>query len=173
MCTARRETRPVDGSDHRQGGGRPRPRGLRPATRARDAAEGPALRRVLGSADPLRRRLPNEPGGGRAPGRDDPRGGDPVEWLPPGAAPRNYYTSDLPLTPDGASAGTSAAGVARSIEKLSGGALSVIPVAGPWTEEKVASLIETASESAPECVLIANLHTGRLWGASATASTCT
>ena len=98
--------------------------------------------------------------------------GDPAEWLPPGAAPRNDYTSDLPLTPDGASAGTSAAGVARGIEELSGGALSVIPVAGPWTEEKVAPLIDTASESAPECVLIANLHTGRLWGASATASTC-
>jgi hypothetical protein len=93
--------------------------------------------------------------------------GDPAEWLPPGAAPRNDYTSDLPLTPDGASAGTSAAGVARGIEELSGGALSVIPVAGPWTEEKVAPLIDTASESAPECVLIANLRTGRLWGSHA------
>src|ERR671933_1678444 len=42
--------------------------------------------------------------------------GDPAEWLPPGAAPRNDYTSDLPLTPDGASAGTSAAGGARGIK---------------------------------------------------------
>ncbi|HKI05880.1 MAG TPA: hypothetical protein VKK31_28120 [Thermoanaerobaculia bacterium] len=95
--------------------------------------------------------------------------GDPTEWLPPGAAPRNDYISALPLTPGGASAGTSAAGVARGIEELSGGALSVIPVAGPWTEETVDSLIETASDSAPECVLIANLRTGRLWGSHASA----
>ena len=95
--------------------------------------------------------------------------GNPTEWLPPGAAPRNDYISDLPLTPDGASAGTSAAGVARGIEELSGGALSVIPVAGPWTVETVVSLIETASDSAPECVLIANLRTGRLWGSHAPA----
>src|SRR5215212_11210765 len=90
--------------------------------------------------------------------------GDPAEWLPPGAAPRNDYTSDLPVAPDGASAGTSAAGVARGIEELSGGALSVVPVAGPWTAQTVVSLIETAVYSAPECVLIANLRTGRLWG---------
>lgn len=95
--------------------------------------------------------------------------GDPVEWLPPGAAPRNDYTSDLPVAPDGASAGTSAAGVARSVEELSGGALSVVPVAGPWTIETVVSLIEIVADSAPECILIANLRTGRLWGSHAPA----
>jgi hypothetical protein len=95
--------------------------------------------------------------------------GDPTEWLPPGAAPRNDYISDLPLTPDGASGGTSAAGVARSIEELSGGELSVVPVAGPWTTETVVSLIETAADGAPECVLIANLRTGRMWGSHAPA----
>lgn len=95
--------------------------------------------------------------------------GDPAGWLPPGAAPRNDYTSDLPFSPEGASAGTSAAGVARGIEELSGGALLVVPVAGPWTVETVVSLIETAADSAPECVLIANLRTGRLWGSHAPA----
>lgn len=95
--------------------------------------------------------------------------GDPAEWLPPGATPRNDYTSDLPVAPDGASAGTSAAGVARGIEELSGGALSVVPVAGPWTVETAVTLIETAVDSAPECVLIANLRTGRLWGSHAPA----
>jgi hypothetical protein len=35
--------------------------------------------------------------------------------------------------------------------------------------ETVVSLIETASDSAPECVLIANLRTGRLWGSHASA----
>jgi hypothetical protein len=95
--------------------------------------------------------------------------GDPAEWLPPGAAPRNDYTSDLPFSPEGASAGTSAAGVARGIEELSGGALSVVPVAGPWTMETVVSLIEIAADSAPECILIANLRTGWLWGSHAPA----
>jgi hypothetical protein len=95
--------------------------------------------------------------------------GDPAEWLPPGAAPRNDYASDLPLTPDGASAGTSAAGVARGIEELSGGELSVVPVAGPWTAETVVSLIEATAAIAPECVLIANLRTGLLWGSHAPA----
>jgi hypothetical protein len=65
---------------------------------------------------------------------------------------------------DEASAGTSATGVARSIEELSGGALSVVPVAGPWTAETVVSLVEIAAAEAPECALIANLRTGRLWG---------
>jgi hypothetical protein len=95
--------------------------------------------------------------------------GDPVEWLPPGAAPRNDYTSDLPVAPDGASAGTSATGVARGVEELSGGALSVVPVAGPWTMETVVSLIEIVADSDPECILIANLRTGRLWGSHAPA----
>jgi hypothetical protein len=95
--------------------------------------------------------------------------GDPAEWLPPGATPRNDYTSDLPVAPDGASAGTSAASVARGVEQLSGGALSVVPVVGPWTAETIVTLIETAVEGAPECVLIANLRTGRLWGSHASA----
>ncbi len=90
--------------------------------------------------------------------------GDPAGWLPPGAAPRDDYTAAIPVVPDEASAGTSATGVARSIEALSGGALSVVPVAGPWTADTVVSLVEITAAQAPECVLIANLRTGCLWG---------
>ena len=90
--------------------------------------------------------------------------GDPGTWLPPGAVPRDDYASPIPVAPDEASAGTSAAGVARSIEELSGGALSVVPVAGPWSAETVASLVGIAAAQAPECALIANLRTGLLWG---------
>src|SRR5919112_6893299 len=54
--------------------------------------------------------------------------GDPAQWLPPGASPRTDYEATIPVARDEASAGTSATGVARSIEELSGSALAVVPV---------------------------------------------
>lgn len=90
--------------------------------------------------------------------------GDPTSWLPPGASSRTDYTAEIPVAPDGASAGTSAPGVARGIVELSEGELSVIPVAGPWTSETVVSLIETVAAVAPESVPIANVRTGHFWG---------
>ena len=90
--------------------------------------------------------------------------GDPARWLPPGASPRADYEATIPVAIDKAFAGTSATGVARGIEELSGGALTVVPVAGPWNADAVVTLVEIAAATAPECVLIANLRTGRLWG---------
>jgi hypothetical protein len=90
--------------------------------------------------------------------------GDPAEWLPPGASPRNDYHLSLPIAADEATSGTSAPGLARSIEELSGGSLTAVPVAGPWTAASVLSLIEISAAEAPECTLVANLRTGRLWG---------
>ena len=96
-------------------------------------------------------------------------GGDPAGWLPPGAAPRTDYEATIPVASGEASAGTSATGVARSIEELSEGTLSVVPVAGPWAAETVVSLVEASASVAPECVLISNLRTGLLWGSHAPA----
>ncbi len=96
--------------------------------------------------------------------------GDPASWLPPDASPRADYEATIPTAPDGASAGTSATGVAGSIEELSGGALAVVPVAGPWSSDTVVSLVEITAAEAPECVLIANLRTGHLWGSRPPAS---
>lgn len=90
--------------------------------------------------------------------------GDPAEWLPPGASPRIDYRLSLPAAPDEASAGTSASALARGIEDLSGAALAVVPVAGPWTADTVTSLVEISASVAPECTLVANLRAGRLWG---------
>ena len=90
--------------------------------------------------------------------------GDPAEWLPPGASPRTDYGLPLLSAPDEASSGTSASALARGIEELSERSLRVIPVAGPWTAATVAALVEGAAAKAPECTLIANLRTGRLWG---------
>ena len=90
--------------------------------------------------------------------------GDPAGWLPPGATPRADYEATIPVADDDTSAGTSAKGVARSIEDLSGGMLAVVPVAGPWRADTVVSLVEISAATAPGCVLIANLRTGHLWG---------
>jgi hypothetical protein len=90
--------------------------------------------------------------------------GDPATWLPPGASPRTDYATRIPTASEGSPSGTSASALARSIEKLSGGALAVVPVAGPWNAASVVSLVEIAASEAPECVLVANLRTGRLWG---------
>jgi len=90
--------------------------------------------------------------------------GDPAQWLPPGATPRIDYSLSLPVAPDEPSSGTSASALARSIEELSGNALKVIPVAGPWRDATVVSLVEIVAAEAPECTLVANLRTGRLWG---------
>ena len=89
--------------------------------------------------------------------------GDPSGWLPPGAPPRTDYRLAIPAAPDEPSSGTSASGLARSVEELSGGALAVVPVAGPWTDRTVVALVEAAA-ALPEAALIANLRTGRLWG---------
>ena len=90
--------------------------------------------------------------------------GDPAEWLPPGASPRTDYALSIPTATDKASSGTSAPGLARSIEELSENTLEVVPVAGPWTAATVVSLVELAVTKVPECTLVANLRTGRLWG---------
>ena len=90
--------------------------------------------------------------------------GDPAQWLPPGASPRTDYSLSLPVATDEPSSGTSASALARSIEELSGNTLSVIPIAGPWRSAAVISLVEISASEAPECTLVANLRTGRLWG---------
>jgi uncharacterized protein DUF6885 len=90
--------------------------------------------------------------------------GDPSQWLPPGVTPRTDYSLSLPVTSNEPSSGTSASGLARSIEELSENALKVIPVAGPWRGATVVGLVEISASGASGCTLVANLRTGRLWG---------
>jgi hypothetical protein len=87
-------------------------------------------------------------------------GGDPQTHVAPGATPRNDYRVELRVDPTPGVGGTSAPAVARAIERLSGGALTAIPVAGPWTIETVTTLMETAAEA----TLVANVRTGLFWG---------
>jgi hypothetical protein len=87
-------------------------------------------------------------------------GGDPQTHVAPGATPWNDYRVELQVDPTPGVGGTSAPAVARAIERLSGGALAAIPVAGPWTADTVTALIDGAAEA----TLIANVRTGAFWG---------
>jgi hypothetical protein len=89
-----------------------------------------------------------------------PEGGEPPPLA--GVESRLDYRLDLPLAPRPQS-GTSGPGLAIAIERLSGGRLAAVPVAGPWTAETVADLLSLD----PQMPLIANINTGALWGATA------
>ena len=88
-------------------------------------------------------------------------GGDPQTHVAPGATPRCDYRVELPLAADPATGGTAAPPLAAAIERLSGGTLAAIEVAGPWTGEHVCALLDLAAAAA---ILIANVRTGPFWG---------
>jgi hypothetical protein len=91
-------------------------------------------------------------------------GGDPMQWVPPGeTVNRGDYRLELPPTEDPAAAGTGTEPLVGAIERLGGGSVSVVPVAGPWTAASVVSLLERTLATAPDAVLVANVRTGRLW----------
>jgi hypothetical protein len=92
------------------------------------------------------------------------REGDPATFVPRGATSRRDYRLPLPATWDPSKGGTAAPALARAIERLAGGRLSVVPVAGPWSAETVVDLVEAAAETAPGATLVANIRTGPLWG---------
>jgi hypothetical protein len=89
--------------------------------------------------------------------------------LPPGESGRRDYRLSLPFVQDAAVSGTTASGVTRAIEELSGGALAAIPCSGPWTAETLGGLFEAAAALEHPVTLIANLDTRHLWGGSARA----
>jgi hypothetical protein len=88
-------------------------------------------------------------------------GGDPQTHVAPGATPRNDYRVELPTAADPATAGTAAPELAAAIRHISGGTLEAVEVAGPWSAETVAAVLDLAG---PAAVVIANLRTGLLWG---------
>jgi len=94
-------------------------------------------------------------------------GGDPTTHVAPGAIPRNDYRVELRVDPTPGVAGTSAPAIARAVERLSAGALAVVPVAGPWTAGSVRALMDAASDA----TLIANVRTGHFWGSRLDAPT--
>ncbi len=87
--------------------------------------------------------------------------------LPHGETGRRDYRLPLPFVEDAAVSGTTAAGVASAIERLSGGALAAIPYSGPWTAETLGGLFDLAAALERPVTLIANLATHHLWGSHA------
>jgi Family of unknown function (DUF6885) len=90
--------------------------------------------------------------------RADPR------HLPGGETGRRDYRLTPPFVEDGSVSGTTAAGVVRAIEELSGGTLAALPFAGAWTAESLDGLFDAAASSERPAALIANLATRHLWG---------
>jgi hypothetical protein len=90
--------------------------------------------------------------------------GDPATFVPPGEAPRRDYRLPLPVAPDPGAGGTSAPALARALERLADGRLTVLPVAGPWSWASVAGLMDAVAEVSPTTTLLANVGTRWLWG---------
>ncbi len=84
--------------------------------------------------------------------------------LPFAETGRRDYRLELPLVEDSAVSGTTAAGLARALEELSGGGLAAIPFNGPWTTDTLDGLFDLTAALTRPVALLANLHTRHLWG---------
>jgi hypothetical protein len=89
--------------------------------------------------------------------------------LPLNEVGRRDYRISPPLIDDPAVSGTTAGGLARAVEQLSGGALAALPYAGPWSAGALAALFELAEGLERPVTFVANVATGHLWGGRANA----
>jgi hypothetical protein len=87
-----------------------------------------------------------------------------AELLPPGEPGRRDYRLALPRAERPEAAGTSPAGLAHAVARLSQGALRAVPVAGPWDAATVIAAVDVAARVPGTATLIANVATGPLWG---------
>lgn len=84
--------------------------------------------------------------------------------LPPGE-PGRGVRGPLPQAADAADAGTSAAGLARAVGRLSGGQLAVVPASGAWESGRLRSLLDGVTHRLADTAVtvLANIATGELW----------
>ena len=87
-----------------------------------------------------------------------------TDILPFGERGRRDYSVAVPTVEDQSLSGTSAAGLLDALGHLGGGAAEAIPLAGPWSAATLDALFRVAAASSEPVVLIANHHTGYLWG---------
>jgi hypothetical protein len=90
--------------------------------------------------------------------------------LPSGETGRRDYRLLLPVIEDSALSGTTAAGVQRALEELSGGSMRALPFAGPWSPTALDGLFTLAAGNERPVTLIANLATHHLWGSRPSAA---
>jgi len=91
--------------------------------------------------------------------------------LPYGEPGRRDYRVALPVIEDEELSGTTAAGVQEAIERLSGGTLAAVPIAGPWSAATLDALFELVAALERPVSLLANHATRYLWCSRASAST--
>ena len=89
--------------------------------------------------------------------------------LPLGQAGRNDFRVELPLTDDDDASGTSAHGVVRAVEEITGGRLVALPVPGLGAPA-LRALLRAAAEGTAPVALVANVQTGAFWGSHPTAA---
>ena len=89
--------------------------------------------------------------------------------LPLGQAGRNDFRVELPLTDDDDASGTSAHGVVRAVEEITGGRLVALPVPGLGAPA-LRALLRAAAEGTAPVALVANVQTGSFWGSHPTAA---
>jgi hypothetical protein len=87
--------------------------------------------------------------------------------LPHGERGRRDYRLAIPTIEDSDLSGTTAAGLLHAIAELSGGALTAVPLAGPWSGKTLAGLFDLAESLEHPVTLIANFATHHLWGSRA------
>ncbi|HEY2593909.1 MAG TPA: hypothetical protein VGK33_08415, partial [Chloroflexota bacterium] len=88
---------------------------------------------------------------------------DPAN-LPFAETGRRDYRLRLPFVEDSSVSGTTAAGLARALERLSGARLAAIPFAGPWNTTTLDGLFDLVAALERPVTLLANLATRHLWG---------
>jgi hypothetical protein len=92
-----------------------------------------------------------------------PAESDHAAALPFGETGRRDYRLALPTVYDFDLSGTAAGGLVRAVEELSSGAHVAVPVAGPWSGDTVAALLDVAAAE-QEAALVLNVATRFLWG---------
>jgi hypothetical protein len=93
--------------------------------------------------------------------------GDPVDWVPAGASPRQDYSLTLPCTENLSIAGTSIMGLIESVKQATGDRWCLIPVQADWNAQRVSAFIHLCLEyDSWQAIPIANWNTAYLWGSS-------
>jgi hypothetical protein len=77
---------------------------------------------------------------------------------------RRDYRLTLPFVADSSVSGTTAPGLVRAVQRLSGGRLAAIPFSGPWTPATLDGLFDLLARLERPVTLLANLATRHLWG---------
>jgi hypothetical protein len=87
--------------------------------------------------------------------------------LPHGEHSRRDYRLALPLIEDATVSGTTPAGLAQAVERLSDGTLAALPYTTDWSAGVLAGLFDLLGSLERPVSLVANIATRQLWGGGA------